>query len=70
MLRGINTRPSYLSGPLHLSEWNPVNRNREGRDKRSMNDWERVRSLRRNHCLAAVMRLVRWIAGHVVAALH
>jgi hypothetical protein len=70
MLLGINTRPSYLSGPLHLSEWKPVNRNRKGRYKRSMNDWQHVRSLRRNHFLAAVMGLVRWIAGHVVAALH
>src|SRR4051794_34719208 len=70
MLRGIYTRPNCLTGPLQLRDWKPVNRNRKGRDKRSMNDWQRVRSLCRNHLLAAVMRRVPWIAAHVMAALH
>ena len=32
--------------------------------------WQYARRLRRNHRLAAIVRLVRWIARHRTAALH
>jgi hypothetical protein len=70
MLWWVNTGPSYLSGLFHLGERNPVNRNRDRRDEWGMDDRQHARRLRRNHVLAAIMSLVRGIAGHVVAALH
>src|SRR5579863_8543312 len=70
MLRRVNAGPDYLGRLLHLGEWSPVNGYRHRCDERSMNDGQRDWSLRGDHVLAAIVRLVRRIAGHVVAALH
>jgi hypothetical protein len=70
MLRRVNAGPDYLGGLLHLCDRDPVDGNRNGCDERSMNDRQRARRLRRDHVLAAIMRLVCRIAGHMVTALH
>src|SRR5579863_3494052 len=70
MLRRVNAGPDYLGRLLHLGERSPVNGNCHRCDERSMSHRHRAWSLSRDHVLAAIMRLVRLIAGHVVAALH
>lgn len=61
---------SDLCSWLHFAKRNPVNRNDNRCDKRSVHDRQGTRSLRRIHVLAAIVRLVCWIAGHMMAALH
>jgi hypothetical protein len=70
MLRSLEVQARNFSVWRRLGRREDVSHNHHRRMERHMSDRQHAGRLRRNHTLAAIVTLIRRIAGHGPAALH
>ena len=70
MLRSLEVQARNFSVRRRLRRSKNIGHNHHRRMERSMSNWQYAWRLRGNHALAAIVTLVRRIAGHGTAALH
>jgi hypothetical protein len=70
MLRSLEIQARDFGVRRRLGQSKNIGHNHHGRMERHMSDWQHTRRLRRNHPLAAIVTLIRRIAGHGTTTLH